>query len=353
MNNVERIFYDIVKEARTGEVKYQEIVYNNVYNLVFRMKFNVVLNNNVDTDLFNFFISDYESFIKKLKEYVYGVIKLYDMDVNEYQIKKILILLWSNITSSEMLNIDEYVDKYISFINNSFLLNINGSRLVDELGFLNYSFDIQSLKQETPFCFNCYFSNNDVVYYLPRISYGIMDGKCYIYALQNKVKNEKNLEQVMYGEKIKKKLNTLNSGVKKYRNVTPSALVSLMLFVSILKQFNINEIEVVCNLPIRRQNRKLVNNFKLQLESANKDMYEVEKRRIIMNEEDIRIFNNTTVKFKNSFKRLVGYFNIIMKLPEDELNENLFLDVISLDTNNDLVKQIINGNEGFNYGKSL
>ena len=67
----------------------------------------------------------------------------------------------------------------------------------------------------------------------------------------------------------------------------------------------------------------------------------------------MRIYNNTVVKFQNSFKRLINYFQIIMKLPENEVSENLLLEVISLDTNIKLIEQIINEGEEKNYGKSL
>ena len=230
---VEKLFDEITEEARTGEINYQELLYGTLYDSIFRMKFNVV-EQQKRPDMFNFYINNHNQFIKSLDEYVYSAINLYNLNINEYEIKKILILMWSNITNNEMLNIDDYVNKYIQFINNNDLLNKKGIKKIEELGSLNYSFDIQSYKQETPYCFNAYFSNNDINYYLPRISYGIMNGKCYIYAIQNKEKNDISNEQIMYGKIVKKKINTINSGIKKYRNVTPSALISLILFISIL-----------------------------------------------------------------------------------------------------------------------
>lgn len=349
---VEKLFDEITEEARTGEINYQELLYGTLYDSIFRMKFNVV-EQQKRPDMFNFYINNHNQFIKSLDEYVYSAINLYNLNINEYEIKKILILMWSNITNNEMLNIDDYVNKYIQFINNNDLLNKKGIKKIEELGSLNYSFDIQSYKQETPYCFNAYFSNNDINYYLPRISYGIMNGKCYIYAIQNKEKNDISNEQIMYGKIVKKKINTINSGIKKYRNVTPSALISLILFISILKRNNINELEVVCNLPIRHQNRKLVNDYKLQVISTYKNIEEIENIKNNMHESEIRIYNNTVIKFQNSFKRLVDHFKIIMKTSENELNENLILEVISLDTNNNLIKQIIDESEEYNYGKSL
>ena len=109
----------------------------------------------------------------------------------------------------------------------------------------------------------------------------------------------------------------------------------------------------MCNLPIRHQNRKLVNDYKLQVISTYKNIEEIENIKNNMHESEIRIYNNTVIKFQNSFKRLVDHFKIIMKTSENELNENLILEVISLDTNNNLIKQIIDESEEYNYGKSL
>ena len=359
MNNiVEMIFNEIKKEARTCEIKYNEMLFGTIYECVFRMGFNVVENNNVSDSLFNFYIKDYDAFIGKLQEYIYCASNLYDVNLTGDVIKKLLILLWANITNEEMLNIDDYVQKYIDFINNNEFVSLFGKKEIDELGFLNFSFNKQSYKQETPYCFNSYFNDiingQEVIYHLPRISYGLKDNKCYIYAVQNKQKNGIGLNQEIYSELVKKKMNTLNSGVKRYRNVSPSALTVLILFLSILKSNGINNYEIVCNLPIRHQNRKLVNDFKLQVDLSSKSIEECEKIKQIMLNDDIRIRDNTILKFQNNFRRLVNHFSIVMSLSPNELSENLLLEVESLDSNNDFVNQIIKNVEmRQEYGKSL
>ena len=337
---VEKIFNQIKSEARNFEISYQEFLYDKIVECKFRMGFNVVENNKISETLFNFYIKDYNMLIKKLTEYVYIVINFYNMEPTEQNIKIILILLWSNITKEEMLNIDDYVGKYIDFYNDDMFNDIIGIKEIEYLGDLNYSFDIQSMKQETPHCFNSYLESGDNIYYLPRISYGIRDGICYIYAVQNKYKNEDNT----YTEFVKKALNTLNSGIKKYRNVTPSALASLALFISILKEKEITDFEVVCNLPIRHQNKELVDNYRLQIESKSKTVVDVERLKQIMEDNRLRIFDNTTNKFKNNFKRLSNHFKLVLSLSPNEVSENLLFEVISLDTNNSLFKQIVENN---------
>ncbi len=355
MNRIDKIFNEIKEEAKNCEIKYNEVLYGNTYESIFRMGFNVVENNNVSKDLFNFYIKDSDLFIKRLQEYVYYASKIYNIELDDYNIKKLLILLWANITNEEMLNIDDFVQKYIDFINNNDLNGLCGNTEISGLGKINFKFDKQSYKQETPYCFNSYFSDiingHEEIYHLPRISYGLKDDKCYIYAIQNKEKND---DTLLYNELVKKKMNSLNSGVKKYRNVSPSALTSLILFLFILNSYNINDIEVVCNLPIRHQNRRLVNDFKLKRDYTIKSIDEIEKLKLIMENEDIRIKDNTILKFQNNFRRLVNHFAVVLSVSPNELNENLFLTINSMDSNNYFIKEIVNNIEmRKDYGKSL
>ena len=355
MNRIDKIFNEIKEEAKNCEIKYNEVLYGNTYESIFRMGFNVVENNNVSKDLFNFYIKDSDLFIKRLQEYVYYASKIYNIELDDCNIKKLLILLWANITNEEMLNIDDFVQKYIDFINNNDLNGLCGNTEISGLGKINFKFDKQSYKQETPYCFNSYFSDiingHEEIYHLPRISYGLKDDKCYIYAIQNKEKND---DTLLYNELVKKKMNSLNSGVKKYRNVSPSALTSLILFLFILNSYNINDIEVVCNLPIRHQNRRLVNDFKLKRDYTIKSIDEIEKLKLIMENEDIRIKDNTILKFQNNFRRLVNHFAVVLSVSPNELNENLFLTINSMDSNNYFIKEIVNNIEmRKDYGKSL
>lgn len=346
MNKVEEIFKIIIKEARTKEITYKENLYNEEYECIFRLGFNVVFNNSIRNDLYNLYFKDYNNLIKLLKEYVYTVCGFYNIPISDNEIKKILTLLWSNITEEEMLNIENYVKKYINFLNDDKLININNSKDITDLGLIKYEVVKQSIKQETPYCFNSYFEKNNQKYYLPRISFGISNNKCYIYAIQNKNKNIEN----SYSDLVQKKLNTLNSGVKKYRNVSPSAIASLSLFLSVLKEHNINEFEVVSNLHLRILNHELVDNYKLQIEKKTKTIIEVEKLKKIMEDKRIKIYDNTTEKFKNNFRRLSNHFKIIINR-KNEISDNLVGKIIELDSNNLLFRELTKGRE--NYGKSL
>ena len=46
-----------------------------------------------------------------------------------------------------MLNIDDYVKKYIDFYNNDLFNGLTGKKEIENIGHLCYSFDTQSIKQ--------------------------------------------------------------------------------------------------------------------------------------------------------------------------------------------------------------
>ena len=240
-----------------------------------------------------------------------------------------------------MNDLENYIYKYINFMNDNILVNQTGEKNT-ELGNLKYSIEKQSFQQETPYCFKSYFYKNDSRYALPRISFGIKDGVCYIYAIQNK--DSKMNTDSNYNLEVKNKLRTINSGISKYRNVTPSFVVVLALFISFLKENNINKIKIETPLPIRQKSREMCNEYKLTVCSMagnfTKEEFEIfkrEAREINLNDE-----YNSTVKFVNCFNRLKLHFdNIFLK----ELNENETLEVINLITDNEFLNEIVKEKE--------
>ena len=82
------------------------------------------------------------------------------------------------------------------------------------------------------------------IYNLPWVRYGISQNKngdkiAYIYALQ---KMEPSLSE-KYNEEIEKDINKVNTGIRRYRNVTPNAIVALSIFMGMLEAEGITAIK--------------------------------------------------------------------------------------------------------------
>ena len=240
-----QVFNELKEEARLGEVKLQD-------DRIIRILFNIV--DNFKMDMPNFYIKDQNNFYNILNEYVCKALNFYNLENTKDNIKVILSFLFINITNYEMYDLELYVKKYINFMDDKILSNKSDNKNTN-LGKLLYSVEKQSIQQETPYCFKSKFVKDNEEYALPRISFGIKNNICYIYAVQNK--DRKKCDDSNFIIDVKNKLRTINSGISKYRNVTPSFVVALSLFISFLKENGIYKIKVETPLPIRQKNRDM------------------------------------------------------------------------------------------------
>lgn len=332
-NQILLAFEELKKEARTGEVKLGD----EPNGRLIRILFNIV-DNQILTNIPNLYIKDETVFYSNLINYVYKSLNFYNLEENYDNIKMILSFLFINITDIEMNDLNIYINKYISFIDDKILLNKNGEKNTT-LGLLKYKVEKQSIQQETPFCFKSYFESNDSKYALPRISFGIDKGVCYIYAIQNK--DSKINTDSKYNFEVKQKLRTINSSISKYRNVTPSFVIALSLFMSFLNENNINKVKVVTPLPIRQKNRDLSLEYKIKFYSMSGrlDSDGVEKLKKELIDKKLNDDYNSTIKFVNCFNRLKLHFDNLFL--NTALDEEITIDIINLITHNEFLSEIV------------
>lgn len=334
---IEQIFNEIKLEARNKEIKLN----NGTETRILRIAFNIV-DDKVSNDISNLYIKDYNNFYKLLNVYVDNALKFYNLEENYYNIKLILSYLFVDITMSEMNDLESYIYKYINFMNDMSLKDRVGEKNTT-LGNLKYSVEKQSLQQETPYSFKSYFEKENSKYSLPRISFGISNGVCYIYAIQNK--DSKMNTDSEYNKEVKDKLRTINSGISKYRNVTPSFVVALSLFISFLKENNINKIKIVTPLPIRQKNRDLSLEYKIKFYSmyGKLSSEELEKFKKEITDKKINDDYNSTIKFFNCFNRLKLHFDNLFL--QGDLNRNTTIEIINLITNNEFLSEVVKEKE--------
>lgn len=196
-----------------------------------------------------FVINDIDVFEEVLRKYLDTVrdinIKSTQMD-DRHNEKYFIFNVWKNATMSDFKNPEKYISRYTNFIKDDTfsqfdtLTNIGmyGSNMLmvqreqDEYGF------------ETPYIMHLSLTNGKYIYNLPWVRYGISQNKngdkiAYIYALQ---KMEPSLSE-KYNEEVKRDINKVNTGVKKYRNVTPNAIATLAIFMGMLEAEGITAIK--------------------------------------------------------------------------------------------------------------
>ena len=329
-NRVIQAFNELKEEARIGEVKLGN-------DRIIRILFNIVDEKELN-NIPNLYIKDKNDFYKKIINYVSKCLVFYKLEETYDNIKMILSFMFVNISNIEMNDLNTYLNKYINFLDDKVLSYKKGEKNTT-LGILKYEVTKQSVQQETPYCFKSYFDDNNSKYALPRISYGIEDGVCYIYAIQNK--DSKINTDSKYNFEVKQKLRTINSSISKYRNVTPSFVIALSLFISFLKENNINKIKVVSPLPIRQKNRDLSLEYKIKFYSmrGSLDVSEVEKVKQELINKKINDDYNSTIKFVNCFNRLKLHFDNLFL--SNDLDEILTIDIIDLITHNEFLKEVV------------
>lgn len=272
---------------RKAFIRIDEKIIPNGYNLVDGKKIEVIPRINEEyVPIFT--IDDSNMLEEALKEYLKAVreidIKSTKMD-DRHREKYFLSNVWKNATNYDFQNPEKFIRRYTDFIRD------NTFSQYDELTFLgkydNNMLIVQRRQDyygfETPYIMHFSLTNGKDVYNLPWVRYGISKSEkgekiAFIYSVQNMEKSS-NEE---YNRQIKSSINKVNRGIKNYRNVTPSAIATLSIFIGMLENEEIYSIRVP---------DFLINRYK-RFVNVNTE------------EETDRIQTNITEKFLRNFLRL-------------------------------------------------
>lgn len=342
---VEQALFEVIKEAAIGKV-------NLLGDSPVNIRFDTVFDDGfVMGDVPVLKITDQDTFIELLKKYI----TLLNVNDNPQWIKMKIAYLFANATYSDFQNPIDYLKRRINFLIDKTLENetlydmetLYGCDIVTE---------ITDYVHETPYCFKSYIKKDEEKYELPTISYGISDGTCYIYAVQN---YNKEIE-TSFEKKIKRRLYHLNEGVDKEDEISlisPAALLSLTLFLNQLQVKGISDIKVIPYLPIRYQAKaeaiELRTKFIAKRDSLRPpEIYELRHK---LEEEQIKLQDNLTQKLIRNFYRLEYHFENVRITAEPWIHdETLNIKMGEFEnTNNDILQEIISKEKVINNGKSL
>lgn len=135
----------------------------------------------------------------------------------------------------------KYINKRISFFEDDEFKEFQEETLIHKTKEAEYYVKrVLSFEgQETPFSLEFSMKINGESFELPKISYGIDENKvCHIYTIQFGRHRICDIQNELY----KKAVNDINSGVHKYRNISPSFVLTFRLFLDLLKERNIKRI---------------------------------------------------------------------------------------------------------------
>jgi len=167
-----------------------------------------------------------------------------NIELEDYQgLSYIFNIILFNLSSNDAEDLNKFIEMRISFFKDTNLDNYNEPKKVFEYGDSAFyaQRQIESFGLETPYIMTFFMESKGKVFNLPIIRYGInSDGVCYLYAVQIGRGRDCDASNDNY----KKAVNSVNQGVKEYRNISPSFVLIFAMFLKILNSNNINKIVI-------------------------------------------------------------------------------------------------------------
>ncbi len=267
------IFYNhIIPEASNGKIDcfmYYHICFNSL------IEGNLIEGNSpdyIDAPLLE--IRDKEVFNGLLKEYVKLALDFYDdsyfydevlsgeyrTDENKICKEKVLMtLIWSNATVEDFQDPYSFLIRQKSYLENNFLTeekDIGYSTILDGHIFTNVS-KTGKLSWESPYAFHSCITNESDAHDLPAIRFGVEDDVVYIYSVhqEKNSRKSKKINRNLY--KVNENFNPLGE-TNSLKDVTPSFLVALTLFILHFQKLGYKNYKIVQYLPERWIDKKIM-----------------------------------------------------------------------------------------------
>ncbi len=194
----------------------------------------------------NLIITNVLDFERVLNEYIETIRKtslsFYRLDSN-HQIQDYLFYLIKSLSNDDCQDLISYIKRFIQFLEDKSFSDFNHMKQIGTVS----SYDVMARKceeyygSETPFTIHYYLEKPGLRIEMPLIRYGISSDKiAYIYSIQRKkIYNNKNCRI----KSINTLFNEVNKSIKENRNITPSMLCSLTIFLGMLQSEGINYIK--------------------------------------------------------------------------------------------------------------
>ncbi len=151
--------------------------------------------------------------------------------------------LFFNMTYSDASDLISHIEKRTEFLGDTHFQEYKNPTLFFKDGDIEYYVQnvVEAPGLEAPFKLIFSMKVDGVFYPLPLVRYAFdKNNVCHLFAVQFGRGRLYNVDDEIY----KKVVNKINSGVNKYRNVSPSFVLSFRLFLQLLGKYNISEIKV-------------------------------------------------------------------------------------------------------------
>ncbi len=381
---IEKIFYELINEAWGRKVTIDGEEYPVAFNTVIYRDDKVVRKFN-ELNNGTLVIKNEEEFFHLLKEYLVvektlkrRITKFYGSNADNDTDKLLMMYLFVNSSTEELLNPCEMLRRRISFLQDDNFEYLDDGKSVDLTDTIRVGMkrEKMGIAMETPYKMSFRFETtngvDDVYSDIAYISYGIYDDgekkTCYVYSIMTpKGKKEVSVEEAKLAKKMNRLMYKLNDGVMEqesddflaYKNgevsdyypenisdVTHNFVFALTGFITLLQNEGITRIKVVPYLPFRYESREMA-----------AEMVKDGFRREELFNRNIRIQENATNKFVRTFRRVqyhLGSSMEVLGLPY-EIDEFLSYKLSEQEEqiNNPLLEKLSLSISDMNKGKKL
>lgn len=190
-------------------------------------------------------VKDINDLETALIEYVNELNRFYEENNNlekHHDLSFFFNNLLTNMTSSDAQDLTSYIYRRIEFFKIDYFSDLDNPTLLKKQDGVNYYVQrvLESPGLETPYVLVFYMEVDGIYYNLPLIRYAFdRENTCHLFAVQF------GRDRVVYfDETYKGVVNKVNTGVTKYRNVSPGFVLSLQLFLELLKKMDVSKIMV-------------------------------------------------------------------------------------------------------------
>ncbi len=309
---VEETLKGLFEEAARGKIMVGGEEFNVAFNTKIVYPDQTTYETNGNDSFPTLYINNYPLFKSKLADcllYQQYRTTNYFRSVQD-KIKFLTAYTFANATFDDFANPLGFLDRTIAFIKDGTLtdtdeiLDISETPIMaDEVGVQS---EPQSIYMETPnkmtFTLHGYDDEQEFIYRLPEISYGICEENgesvCYIYSSLNPEKLQIDNDELSHiYKRVQRSFYQVNKTVSEdpeQLNVSPSSVVSMSLFLGLLERAGIRKIKVVDYLPVRYNSRDI------RAQELPKFTEELQER-------NDRIQANATNKFTSLFIRMTSH----------------------------------------------
>lgn len=272
-------------------------------------------------------IPNVKKFANLLIEYIETINKFNsknNIKQKEYQdLSYVFNIMLFNIAPSDANDLNKFIETRIDFYNDNNLDEfIEQTKVFEYNNNLFYAKrEIEDFGLETPYIMSFSMETAGKIYNLPIIRYGIdKDGVCFIYAVQIGRGRFCDINNIDY----KNATNPINQGIKEHRNISPSFVLILSIFLKMLNDNNINKI-VIPDFLFNRYKKY----YRANTTSKSDEILS-------------RMFHNITTLIKRMDSQIEG-FNI-QSYPLD-IDSYYHIELKNLDSKNKMLKKILKSDE--------